>query len=215
MSSSVHSARTAAPLGAVLAGGRSRRLGRDKAGEMIGGASLLQRAVATLSEVLEEVVVVGPADDAVLIARVETVPDLVRGRGPLGGLHAALDRAGGRAIFALACDLPFAGPELVRHLLSRAVVEARAACVVPRWRGRLQPLCGLYAPSCLPLIEERLARDRLAVHGLLQDLEVVEVAVGPELPFHHPELLLNVNRAEDVDLARRIAAGLGAEDARG
>ncbi|MFQ5350670.1 MAG: molybdenum cofactor guanylyltransferase, partial [Thermoanaerobaculia bacterium] len=114
-------------LGVVLAGGASRRMGRDKAALPWSGSTLAHRAAADLAEVCGEVVIAGPDD----LARTDvgTVADLFPGSGPLAGLHAGLERAAGRAIFALACDMPFVDAELVRHLVAVAAGRPEGAWV--------------------------------------------------------------------------------------
>ena len=138
-------------LGVVLAGGASRRMGRDKAALPWTGSTLARRAAAVLAESCGEVVIAGPSGLAP--TGTETVADLYPGCGPLAGLHAGLERAGGRAIFALACDLPFVEVELVRHLVATAAewpdggdpgetADCPGAWVAEGPDGR-QPLCGL------------------------------------------------------------------------
>ncbi len=203
-------------LGVVLAGGASRRMGRDKAVLPWTGTTLAHRAAAVLAEACGEVVVAGPTD----LARdgVETVADVFAGRGPLAGLHAGLERAGGRAIFALACDMPFVGVELVQHLAAAADAgianagtggagndEGRAvgAWVAAGDRG-IQPLCGVYAPAGRAVAEDRLRAGKLSVLGFLEAIGGVEVPITTELDFHRPELLLNVNRPDELRQARRL-----------
>ena len=193
-------------LGLVLAGGGSRRMGRDKALLPWTGATLVDRAVDVLGEVFGEVVVAGPR--GVARAGVETIPDLYPGRGPLAGLHAGLDRAGGKAVFVLACDLPFVPAALARHLVAVAGERAGGAWVVAGPDGT-QPLCGLYSAACREVAARRLRADELSMRGLLRAVGATAVPLTPELPFHRPELLLNLNRPHDLELAR-LAARAGA-----
>ncbi len=202
-------------LGAVLAGGGSRRMGVDKALLELGGRSLLERAVEALGAVVEQVVVVAPARSGYRELCREAgaaglVADRVPDQGPLGGLDAALHRAAGRPVLLLACDLPFAGPELLRWLLARPLPPLAGrppAARVPVEGGRRQPLCAWYAADCRGPVEEALAAGRRSLHGLLDRLTAVEAPVGPELPFYRPDLLLNVNRPKDLGRAAAVAEG--------
>lgn len=196
-------------LGAVLAGGESRRMGVDKARLELAGRSFGARAVAALRAELERVVVVSRrlGDHADLGA--PEIADRLAGNGPLGGLHAALEHAAGRPVFALACDLPAVGPELVAHLLERALPTVTGGgpprAVVPALGGRLQPLCGVYSPACAEEIERRLAAGARRVLELIDAVDALRVELGPELPFYRDDLLDNVNEPE---LARRLGVEL-------
>ena len=188
-------------LGVVLAGGASRRMGRDKAGLEWQGTSLARRAAGVLADVFGEVVVAGPRSAA---AGMESVDDRFAGRGPLAGLHAGLERAGGRAVFALACDMPFVGAELVLHLVERAADGRRGAWVASGESG-LQTLCGVYAAAGRSVAESRLEAGRRSVLGFFEAVGGMAVPVTPALDFYRPELLLNLNRPEELRRARELA----------
>lgn len=192
-------------LGVVLAGGASRRMGRDKALLPWTGTTLVHRAAAVLAEVCGEVVIAGPGE----LGRpeAETVVDLYPGLGPLAGLHAGLDRAGGRPIFALACDMPFVGVELVRHLVGRAgdrVENGIAGAWVAAGESGTQPLCGVYSQAAGGAAESRLRAGQLSVLGLFEVIGGVTVPITAELAFYRPELLLNINRPDELRQAQRL-----------
>jgi molybdopterin-guanine dinucleotide biosynthesis protein A len=162
------------PVGVVLAGGASRRLGQDKALLRIGaGPTLLERTVATVHAAgLREVVLsVSTVErgrilrDAVpAVAGLRLVVDAEPGRGPLGALHAALSAVPHHHVLLVACDMPRLHVAALRALLE----EPRDAdAVVPRVAGRAQPLAALYGPACLPLTARLLAQGRLAMRDLL------------------------------------------------
>lgn len=198
-------------LGAVLAGGHSRRLGRDKALLKLDGELLVLRAVRVLKEVFSRVVVVSPARESYSSLGLELVEDIAPDAGPLGGLHAALVDADGADVFILACDHPFVEVPLVRHVADlptkpeeagnrRGVAKARVA----QWKKRLYPLCGLYSAACREPVTERLSRGQLKVHDLLRSIETRAVAITEELPFYHPGALVNLNRPEDLSLVESL-----------
>ncbi len=184
-------------------------MGADKARLELAGRSLGGRAIAALGARLERVVVVSRrlGDHPDLGA--PEIADRLPGHGPLGGLHAALEHAAGRPVFALACDLPAVGPELISYLLELALPTVTtgdaARAVVPALGGRLQPLCGVYSPGCKPEIERRLAGGERRVLGLIEAIDAVRVELGPDLPFYRADLLDNVN---DPELARRLGIEL-------
>jgi molybdopterin-guanine dinucleotide biosynthesis protein A len=202
-------------LGVVLAGGASRRLGRDKAALPWTGTTLARRAAAVLAEACGEVVVAGPAGSAP--TGIEAVPDRFPGCGPLAGLHAGLERAGGRPIFALACDLPFVEADLVRYLVAFAEARVGEASNEGAWvaadAGGMQPLCGVYSPAARAVAAARLRAGELEVRGFFAAIGGVAMPITAELDCYRPELLLNLNRPDDLRRARRLRTA-NAEAAR-
>ncbi len=186
-------------VGVVLAGGAGSRMGGAKAELAWGGSTLVERAAAVLRQALGEVVVAGPP-----VRGLPAVADRFTGKGPLAGVHAGLERAAGRPVFALACDLPFVPAALVRHLVAAADGDG-AAWVAAGPRGP-EPLCGLYAARCLAVAEQRLAGGEPSMHGFLEAIAAVSVPVTAELPFYRRELFLNLNRPVDLARARRLRA---------
>lgn len=152
----------------ILIGGRSSRLGRDKAFVAVGGMTLAQRSLNTVRES-------GIASKTTFVAANETqfaiqaitldapfIFDLVEGRGPLGGLHAALSYAQTEWILLLACDYPFVTTDLLRFLMEN--ISDEFGTVVPEQPdGRLQPLCAFYkAEAARPLIQEIINHPRVS-----------------------------------------------------
>lgn len=192
-------------LGAVLAGGRSRRLGRDKAAVSIGGLTLLERAVRTLSEVCDDVVVSGHVAGE---GAVRGLPDLRAGAGPLAGLESALteaDRRGFDAVALLAVDLPLVTAPTVRAL-ALALGSADAALPARDGSPPVEPLCGVYATRCLDAAAGLLDGGERAAHALAEAVRTVRVP----LPDHE---FLNVNTESELAVARRSLDGGTAPDA--
>ncbi len=196
---------TLATLGAVLAGGQSKRLGRDKAEVKLGGRTLAHRAISTLREVFSRVALVSPPRQGLNLQGVEVVPDLEAGLGPLGGISTAIRWAEGRSIFVLACDLPFVSSDLVRHICdwprsneSPTSGLGNPVARVPRWMGHLQPLCALYRTEALEHVDRALNRGELGVQEMLHGAPIDVIDVEPQSPFAHSDSFLNINRPRDL-----------------
>jgi len=186
-------------LGAVLAGGESQRMGRDKALLEVDGQPMVERALGVLRALLQEVVLVAPDRQGYDRWRAEIVPDLRPGLGPLGGLHAALKRAAGQSVFLLACDLPFVSEDLVDYLLtSPSSRDVEAWARIPVHLDRAQPLCGIYGAGCLPIVEQELDRGQLSVFGLLDSLEIDPVEIDTSLSWYRSYLFENINAPQDL-----------------
>src|SRR4051794_1799995 len=141
-------------LGAVLAGGRGDRLGGDKASRLLAGRPLAVHVASALAAAGLEAVLCAKPDQDVPDLGMALVPEPEKPRHPLAGIVAALRAGEGRAVVAVACDLPFVAPSLLEELAA-----APEALVVPAPGERLQPLCARYSPSVLPALEAALAAE--------------------------------------------------------
>lgn len=192
--------------GVVLAGGGSRRLGRDKAFEKVGGQPIINRVISALSFLHTVVVVTAsqrlPALSAQLTG-VHVVADIKPGLGPLGGIYTGLAAAGARHILAAGCDMPFLQPPLLKYMLRfRHQFEA----VVPRTSGLVEPLHAVYSRDCLPVIERHLEDERPKVSDILGSLRVRYIE-DEEIDALDPEHLsiFNINSAADLERASELA----------
>ena len=200
-------------LGAILTGGESRRMGRDKALLEWQGMSLLDRAAGTMTNLFSEVMVCGdPARYSHV--NLEVVADRRRGVGPLAGLETALERSGEGPVFVLACDLARVTPELIEHVIAAATATDTASA--PASDGLVQPLCGFYRPSCRSHLAAFLDNGGRRAVEFFAGIGGRAVPLNSELPFFAPDLLLNLNRPQDLDRCGEVArAGDGRPGARG
>ncbi len=206
--SDARESRFAEVAGALLLGGASRRMGRDKAALPVGGVPLATRLARLLDDLFEEVLLVGGEPPPGAPGR--PVPDVEGPRCALRGLVGALAAARAPRVLVLATDLVGLTPDLVLALL--ALPEADA--VVPETRAGLEPLCALYRrEKVLPLAREHLAAGRLAVRELFDALELRRLR-GPDLAAVDPGgvALLNANTPEEL---ARAEALLGQVEAGG
>jgi molybdenum cofactor guanylyltransferase len=188
-------------LGVVLAGGASRRMGRDKAALELAGRPMLAWVVDALREAFGALVVIGPPERAALVPDAPIIADAYPGQGPLGGIATALRHADGGRVFVSACDMPFLRPALARHL---ATLAPQAAAVVPRSQRGLEPLCASYGIACLPIAEQLLANGNHAVTDLLArtPVRIVEPAEWRAWDASGRSMV-NVNTPEEFEAARR------------
>jgi molybdopterin-guanine dinucleotide biosynthesis protein A len=161
--------------GVILAGGRSRRMGEDKATMLFGGEPLLARVARRLSSSVDELLVIGPQSLAPLAPHAHVVEDTLPAIGPLGGLYTALTATGSACIFLVACDMPFVSPGLVQAMLALAVTRDDADVVTLDANGRVQPLHAVYSRGCLPAVERALEAKDHSLHALLAHLAVVTI----------------------------------------
>jgi molybdopterin-guanine dinucleotide biosynthesis protein A len=186
-------------VGAVMAGGKSSRMGTEKALLPLGGRPMISHVISALSEVFSQVIVCGADPAKYGFLGVPIVHDIFQDCGPLAGIHAALSSSHNRPVFVLSCDMPFVPPALIRHILSHsATFKTRIALT----EGILQTLCGLYGQECLPIADGDLRGGKYSIIKMLEKVRHQEVEINSSLPFYNEYMLTNVNRPEDYEAIR-------------
>ena len=173
-------------------------MGSPKAMIELGGATLGERAVGSLRAAGLEVAWVAKEGDPMPAPEIPVWTESRPEHHPLVGILEALERAGDRAVFVCACDMPFVGPELVADL------AARPGTVVPEAGGRLHPLLARYDPAAAAALRDAL-EDRAPVHEAVRR---AGATIGPEAEvarFGDPaRLLFNVNTPADLARAEAL-----------
>ena len=164
----------------LLAGGRSRRMGRDKAELTIGGEPMLIRLSFQLAAFDERLLSVA-SDSIQSLPGFRTVRDQYPGAGPMAGLHAALTATAAEALLTVPCDLPNFTAEAAQVLLSAFPPEADAM-VCRDSTGRLHPLSGIYSRRCLPVMERNLSAGHYQMRDLLRSINCAVLDTAPLLP---------------------------------
>jgi molybdopterin-guanine dinucleotide biosynthesis protein A len=189
---------SSAPLAAVvLAGGASRRMGRDKATLPYLGGTLLEYILKVVKQRCAPVFVIAAPGQQMPSVDAEVLRDDVRGVGPLvataRGLRAAAE-AGLPWAFVCAVDMPFLDPVLIDMLVDAS--ENLTADVVLPWNGRDQFLAGLYRTSLVDRINELVAAGERSMVALANSVETQRIVVSDDRWF------TNMNSATDLSLLR-------------
>jgi molybdopterin-guanine dinucleotide biosynthesis protein A len=196
--------------GAVLAGGASSRMGRDKATALWQGEPMAERVARALGACVDRVrIVLRP--DARNPTSLERIDDRSDARAPLVGLQAALRACESTATAVAACDLPELDPRVVLALCALVPTRGGSDVVAAEGERGPEPLLAVYRPRILPEVERRLAQGELRLRGLLEavDTSVVPIATLRALD---PGLrsLRNVNAPGDLASAAATGAGRSA-----
>ncbi|MBU9765810.1 molybdenum cofactor guanylyltransferase [Mycobacterium sp. TNTM28] len=183
-----------APLAAVvLAGGASRRMGRDKATLPVDGATMVERVVAAVGARCAPVFVIAAPGQPLPELNAQVLRDEVRGVGPLvatgRGLRAAADAGRDRA-FVCAVDMPYLSSDLIDTLAVAA--ERVAADIVLPWDGRDHYLAGIYRTRLIDRIAGLVADGRRSMRALAGSVDTQRIVMAPQ------RALTNVNTAADL-----------------
>lgn len=178
--------------GVILAGGRSRRMGRDKATLEIDGQSMARRLQQLFSDLFRQVLIAGDRPD-LATADCPCYADIYPGSS-LGGLYTGLEKASHPWIFIAACDLPRPDDRVIQQLLAHR--DQGQAVMIRTDRG-YEPLFAAYHKSCLPAIQEMLEQQQYRIQQLPQKLRTAEVCPD-QLPDDWSTSVANLNTPDDV-----------------
>jgi len=178
-----------------MAGGKSRRLGTDKALLAVNGETLLARALRNLAAVTTEQLVVGPPERRQHAGAARVYADAYPECGPLGGIYTALQAASHELVVIVACDMPFLSAPLLGHLLT---LSEGYDIVLPRPGGRGEQLHAVYRRTCDEPIRSQLASGEYKIDRFFDKVRV-RIVDEEELRRYDGSLLSfrNVNTSED------------------
>ena len=191
--------------GFVLAGGKSTRMGQDKAALSLNGRTLLEHALTALREVCSNVAILGKQE---LYGSFGPVyEDLFPGCGPLGGIHAALSSSKTQFNLIIAVDTPFLAPEFLSYLADKAI-ESGAIVTTPEIDDYTQPLCTVYSLDFRPIAEEALRRGIYKIVPLFPQGRTLVIKEAEVRQFAFAaDMFENLNTPEDLARARRRFSG--------
>lgn len=187
----------------ILAGGKSTRMGRDKAFIDLDGRTLLSRAFELVHSVTPNLRIVGSSEKFAAFAPV-VVEDVFSGRGPLGGIHAALQSSSTDLNLMLAVDTPFVTAAFLRYLIDQARNTPQAMVVVPRAGGNWQPLCAVYRRQFMTGAEDALSAGRNKIDRLFHDVRIKTIREKEMRNAGFSEnMFRNLNTPEELEAERR------------
>jgi molybdopterin-guanine dinucleotide biosynthesis protein A len=193
---------------AIQAGGESRRMGSDKALLSFLGQPLILRVLSRLAGIADEILITANQPEKYHFLGLTPIPDLVPGTGALGGIFTALSAASHPYVAVVACDMPFASPELFAYELI-TIREAGADGIIPRSEAGTEPFHAVYKrDTCLPHVWSALEAGKRRVDAWFDEVNMRYLERN-EIETYSPlgTAFLNINTLEElqaaVELARR------------
>jgi molybdopterin-guanine dinucleotide biosynthesis protein A len=187
--------------GMILAGGKSIRMGQDKAFIEVNGVPIILRVLAVLDRLFHETIIVANQKEPYTGLNIPVYRDLTPGQGALGGLYTGLVHSTFPYSFCVACDMPFLNRALIEYLLTR--IEQYDA-VVPRTSDGLQPLHAIYSKKCLEPIRHLLDLEKTKIMDFYPLIKVGILDEKEFLPLD-PEKrsFTNVNTPEELQMLQK------------
>lgn len=189
---------------AVLAGGRSSRLGQNKAFLKIKGATIIQWVLKTVSQFVSQVRIITNSPEEYQHLGIETVSDIRPGCGPLSGIHTALSISPTEYVLVVSCDIPLISPEHIRPLLK----QYPGTDITIYKHKRFEPLCAIYRRTCIDALEELIDHGEYRIIDLFPTLNVNVIRIDDE------ECFRSINTEEDYNYIAKKLAGR-AENSQG
>lgn len=177
----------------ILAGGKSSRMGTDKALLEINGTNFIGKIAGELNFFEEKFFARGNCE-AVSVPGWQNIPDIYPECGPIGGLHAALKTCRSDALVCVTCDMPLLKSELVRDLCDQ-MTEEYDAVILKETDGRIHPTCGIYRKSAVNVFEQQILDGNYRMMQVLDRLRVKYVTIDPQIGSWQ---LKNINTPEDL-----------------
>ena len=188
--------------GIILAGGKSRRMGRDKAFLPFGKGQLIERVIEVIRQVTADVILITNTPEQYQRFGLPMFADVIAEAGSLGGIYTGLVSAKTPYSLCLACDMPFVTPKFLRFLGATAV---EADVVIPRNAEDFQPLCAVYSQACREPIRQKIEAGRLKITGFFDQVRV-RVIEGELLARYDPHnvMFFNANTPEEYATAQQM-----------
>lgn len=183
--------------GILLAGGKSRRMGREKGTLSLAGRKLYEYPLRVMESICDEILISSCNQNDIDFPH-PVLCDEVEGLGPLGGILTCLKQAKHELNLVLSYDMPLVSKPLAAYLLDQS---GDCDMVVPGMRPeRPEPLCAFYRKSLIPVMEAQIEKQEYAVHKLIPLVNSSFVLIEEGMPFFQPDLFLNINRPDDLAL---------------
>jgi FdhD protein len=181
--------------GVILAGGKSTRMGSDKALLPYRGGRFIEAVYRLFAGIFSEVILVTNTPDQYCFLTCRKVKDIHEGMGVLAGIHAGLYHSSCPAVFAVACDMPYLVNGLIRHMAFRADADG---VLIPESPDGLEPLHAVYGKGCLSAMESALLDGRRRIVSFFDRVNVSRI--GPEeVALFDPDFrsFININTPAD------------------
>lgn len=190
---------------AILSGGENTRIPVLKGFLEVGGRTILARSLEMLRRLFRDVVISTNMPARYFSFGVPLIGDIRDERGPMTGILSLLAATGDESVFVVACDMPFIKEELIRYIIDcyyrhAAGPGGQADAVIPVFRGKPEPLLGIYSRSAFTVMEEEVRKGKRGIQETLAKLNVLYIP-DEEVRRIDPEGLsfVNINTLNDYE----------------
>lgn len=191
-------------IGVILAGGENTRIPHIKGLLKVNGITIIERNLRILKEVFDRVVISTNSPELYFSSGIPLIGDIINEKGPMTGIFSVLTSTGAESAFFIACDMPFVKKELIMYAKDRFDTLSSSGikidALIPRFKGRIEPLAGIYTSDIRERMEGSLRSGRKGLHALLGEVNTFYIE-EEEIRDIDPEGLsfMNINTLEDYE----------------
>jgi molybdenum cofactor guanylyltransferase len=185
--------------GYILAGGKSLRMGTDKAFLAFRGKTLIQHVIEKLSPAVDEMIVVSN-NLSFLEMKTDVISDVIKDKGPAGGIHAALQHCSSSKIVVVSCDMPFINAEAIEFIIKNS---SNTQITLPFHNNNLEPLFGVYSKDCFLQWEKLVQQNVLKLSDIISHFSLQKLLTD-EHPVFTDAMFTNINTKDDFINAQKV-----------
>jgi molybdopterin-guanine dinucleotide biosynthesis protein A len=195
--------------GIILSGGKSSRMGTDKALLKLGDETIIERITNLMKSIFSDVFIVTNSPEEYKSLNISLYEDIYKSKGPLSGIHSGLVHSSTDKNFFISCDLPLISKELIEHIVEFKSEKLIRYCFA---NGRHHYLAGVYSKNLIPEIEEILnvspnqsekKEHKFSIKSLIMNIEA-EIINVENLSFYNADLFFNLNTPKDFEYLKGI-----------
>lgn len=196
--------------GIILSGGKSSRMGSDKALLTVGDETIIERITDLMKSIFSDVHIVTNTPEDYKFLNIPLYEDIFKNKGPLSGIHSGLHHSSTKENFFISCDLPIISKELIKYIVEFKSDKSIRYCIAS---GRQHYLAGVYSKNLIPEIEKIIKvspkqsekkEHKFSVKNLLMKIEA-EIINVEHLSFYNDDLFFNLNTPEDFEDLKNIS----------
>ena len=188
--------------GIILAGGKSRRMKKDKALLQIGKKQVIELIIEKLKIVFDDVVIIGNFSLDCRFSGARLIEDMVSEKGPSGGIYTGLSVSQSKYNFICGCDMPFLNVNLIQYMLRR---KTDYDILIPKYGDCLEPLHAIYSKSILPVIKKKIEQGTYRIQSIFPKVKVKYITEKEMEKFRDwRHFFFNINTLSDLRSARKI-----------
>jgi molybdenum cofactor guanylyltransferase len=192
--------------GIILCGGKSSRMGMNKALLKLGQLNLLEHSILTLQPFCEDIIISASFNEFENI-QYQQIKDVYHGIGPISGIYSALLKSKTIHNIIISCDMPFISPEVISYIIENS---ENSDIVLPEVDGHIQSLTGYFIKSILPGIEEEIKNSHFKPIQMFKSMNLKVLKIDSSFAFYKDYLFFNINTLDDYNEACRIYNNISA-----
>ena len=181
--------------GIILAGGESRRMGKDKSKILYKDKPLIEYPIDLFRNYCNEIIISGDINKYADYVFTK-IPDEVDRKGPLSGIYSCIKASKNILNIVTTCDMPFLSKELIEHIIDNS---EGADLIIPYHHTHYEPLCAIYTKNLIPVIENLFSKKDYSPLSLIPIANTRKLILDESLGFYQKDIFTNINTVEDLE----------------